>query len=98
MEIYAIAFGAFIIGFILGRVFEAASKTDKRVITDIQFTKIPSKEAEDKIKAFVRQGQKIEALKHLREATGLSLKESKEMVDSIFETGNCDIRSLIEQH
>jgi hypothetical protein len=37
----------------------------------------------DEVRRLTDSGQKIEAIKHLREATGLSLTEAKEIVDSL---------------
>ena len=40
-----------------------------------------SQEVEDELLALMREGRKIEAIKRLREATGLSLKDAKEAVE-----------------
>jgi ribosomal protein L7/L12 len=37
----------------------------------------------DEVRRLTDSGQKIEAIKHLREATGLGLTEAKEIVDSL---------------
>jgi hypothetical protein len=37
----------------------------------------------DEVRRLADGGQKIEAIKHLREATGLGLTEAKEIVDSL---------------
>ena len=37
----------------------------------------------DEVRRLTDAGQKIEAIKHLREATGLGLTEAKEIVDSL---------------
>jgi hypothetical protein len=37
----------------------------------------------DEVRRLIDGGQKIEAIKHLREATGLGLTEAKEVVDSL---------------
>lgn len=37
----------------------------------------------DEVRRLTDSGQKIEAVKHLREATGLGLTEAKEIVDSL---------------
>ena len=37
----------------------------------------------DEVRTLTDSGQKIEAIKHLREATGLGLTEAKEIVDSL---------------
>ncbi|MBI1247397.1 hypothetical protein GC197_06065 [bacterium] len=37
----------------------------------------------DEIKRLLRQGQKIQAIKVLREASGIGLKEAKEQVEAI---------------
>jgi ribosomal protein L7/L12 len=37
----------------------------------------------DEVRRLADAGQKIEAIKHLREATGLGLTEAKEIVDSL---------------
>jgi ribosomal protein L7/L12 len=37
----------------------------------------------DEVRRLAESGQKIEAIKHLREATGLGLTEAKEIVDSL---------------
>lgn len=37
----------------------------------------------DEVRRLAESGQKIEAIKHLREATGLGLTEAKQIVDSL---------------
>ena len=37
----------------------------------------------DEVRRLTDSGQKIEAIKHLREATGIGLTEAKEIVDSL---------------
>lgn len=37
----------------------------------------------EEVRALADSGQKIEAIKHLREATGLGLTEAKQIVDSL---------------
>ena len=38
---------------------------------------------EDEVRAFLAQGNKIMAIKHVREVTGMGLKEAKDFVEAI---------------
>jgi len=42
-----------------------------------------SKEALDRVQQLIREGQKIQAIRDVREETGMSLKEAKDYVDSL---------------
>jgi hypothetical protein len=97
MDIYVVGIGALIFGFILGRASSPMkSKMETPQIIDIKPTRELTKEAEDNINSLMRQGNKIEALRYIREALGIGLKEAKDLADLAFEQRNFDIRSIVE--
>ena len=55
--------------------------TEKAINTDIGGILVP-KEIGNRIKNLVEQGEVIKAIKELREATGLGLKEAKDAIDA----------------
>lgn len=95
MDIYTAAIGAFILGIIIGRITKPSGSPIYRTQTSIS-SDIPEA-AETRIKELVDGGRMIEAIKQLREATGLGLKESKDIVDRLKNGQNCEIRALIER-
>lgn len=95
MDIYTAAIGAFVLGIIIGRITKQSDAPVHRPQTPISI-ELPQ-DAEVRIKELVYQGRVIDAIKQLREATGLGLKESKEIVDRLRNGQNCEIRALIER-
>lgn len=75
------AFTAFVLGWIAGRGFGGAQDLSRpsagRALTDVA----PALRHE--IESAVAAGRKIEAIKLLRDATGMGLKESKDAVDAM---------------
>jgi len=81
----ALAIGTFVLGFILGRLSAGRqnSPSISQRLVQTQVSAPPPLELEDQLRQMLRQGNKIGALKRCREATGLGLKEAKEVVDAI---------------
>ena len=87
MDINTVAFiGAFVLGFIVGRITKQSDEQPNRIERPIAI-ELPQ-DAEARINELVQQGRVIDAIKQLREATGLGLKESKEMVDRLRNSQN----------
>jgi ribosomal protein L7/L12 len=77
-----IAIGCFVVGFFLGRSTAGSDKTFGNP-TPIKTIGTLSGDVEDRVRQLIDRGQKIEALKEVRQATGMGLKQAKDYVDSI---------------
>lgn len=44
---------------------------------------VPDPLEDDNLKAFIKEGKKIEAIKRYREITGMSLKEANDLIESL---------------
>lgn len=97
MDVYLPIIFAFIVGIFVGRASKQSnSPTMSQLLTiTSKFSGNLPEDVENRVKEFLRSGQKIEALKHIREATGLGLKASKELVDDIGAGRSCDIAVLV---
>lgn len=73
------------LGFVLGR----SGRGQRDLLCPPQAMPAPPRPAaapvglEDEIRAYLTQGNKIMAIKHAREVTGLGLKEAKDFVEAI---------------
>jgi hypothetical protein len=79
-----IAFGSLALGFLIGRGTASRSRADSRPNPNpIRIAAPITQEVEAQVKAILDDGRKIEALKALRNATNLGLKEAKDIVDAM---------------
>jgi len=77
-----VAIASFVVGFLLGRS-TASGSGFRREPMRIQMLGTVPEDVEMRVRLLIDRGHKIEALKELRQATGLGLKQAKDIVDSM---------------
>jgi len=73
---------SFMVGFILGRATASGSSTRKNPAPMHPVEPLPA-DLEEKVHKLILGGKKIEAIKVVRLATGLGLKQAKDLVDGM---------------
>ena len=73
-----------VLGFILSAVDEALKQTEEGAQVNVDGRTVTiSATAVRHINSLLRQGEKIKAIKHVREVTGAGLKDAKNFVDGL---------------
>jgi ribosomal protein L7/L12 len=81
MDVYLIGTIAFVLGFIAGRISKQSPSLSAR--GSLTTTKALPEDIEARARELLKRNDKIEAIKQVREATGMGLKESKEFVEQL---------------
>lgn len=82
MEIALALTAGFILGFFIGRRQSSTNTPPKPQPSTCQSNLVPE-ELESRIKQYIERNKSIEAIKELRQATGIGLKEAKDIVDAM---------------
>src|SRR5271156_3353367 len=77
-----IAIGISVVGFLLSRATTSKDSFRKEPMR-IQMLGTVPEDVEMRVRLLIDRGHKIDALKELRQATGLGLKQAKDIVDSM---------------
>ncbi len=88
-SILLLAMASFVVGLTLGRFTRSETRSPTQ---PVQLETLP-KDLEERLQLLIGRGQKIAALKELRTATGMGLKEAKDIVDSMASGGS--LRNMI---
>ncbi len=80
MYTLAIVLGSVAVGFLLAMVVVRLTRSSSIQAPSIDVTRVPVSE---QVVEYVARGEKIRAIKQLREETSLSLKDAKDVVDHV---------------